>query len=303
MAVSVGVLGVRSVCSRRVAVSVSWSLADLRNLVLRRDAGAAASAARRAAGTRAHLRHAPAARRHAARAAAGAAVSGRAVGRGDDGRARRGGVVGAAARRVPAPHGEGGAGRADRRRRRCRGPLHGHGAAAARRRWTRALALPAVSPWRWRSIAVVVGLPGLGVDGAGAVSRRRARCWRSTGSRSLGHRVADGWLVARTGSLERRRDCIARAGIIGWTVRQTCLQRRAGVATLIAATAAGRKHYQVFDVPAESAWSVAAQASPWVGAAALSRASGATSCAETRARLLSAPWPSVGCSSTSMACW
>ncbi len=29
------------------------------------------------------------------------------------------------------------------------------------------------------------------------------------------------------------------------------MQRRAGVATLIAATAAGVKHYQVIDVPAE----------------------------------------------------
>jgi putative membrane protein len=82
--------------------------------------------------------------------------------------------------------------------------------------------------------------------------------------RSLGHRVGGGWLVARSGSLQRRRDCIACAGIIGWTVRQTLLQRRAGVATLVAATAAGRKRYRVIDVPAEMAWSVAAEASPWV---------------------------------------
>ena len=39
--------------------------------------------------------------------------------------------------------------------------------------------------------------------------------------RALGHRVDDGWLVARSGSVERRRDCIAAAGIIGWTVRQS----------------------------------------------------------------------------------
>ena len=77
-------------------------------------------------------------------------------------------------------------------------------------------------------------------------------------ARALGHRVDDGWLVARAGSLERRRDCIAAAGIIGWTVRQTFLQRRAGVATLIAATAAGVKRYQVIDVPAELAWAIAA---------------------------------------------
>jgi len=83
-------------------------------------------------------------------------------------------------------------------------------------------------------------------------------------ARSLGHRVDERWLVARAGSLERRRNCIAAAGIIGWTVRQTLFQRRAGVATLIAATAAGVKRYEVIDVPAESAWSIAATASPWV---------------------------------------
>ncbi|WP_181906823.1 hypothetical protein, partial [Mycobacterium tuberculosis] len=38
----------------------------------------------------------------------------------------------------------------------------------------------------------------------------------------------------------------------------------AGVATLVAATVAGRKGYQVLDVPAELAWSVAGAASPWV---------------------------------------
>ena len=83
-------------------------------------------------------------------------------------------------------------------------------------------------------------------------------------SRALGHRVDARWLVARAGSLDRRRDCIAAAGIIGWTVRQTLLQRRAGVATLIAATAAGVKNYRVIDVPAELAWSIAGTASPWV---------------------------------------
>ena len=54
------------------------------------------------------------------------------------------------------------------------------------------------------------------------------------------------------------------AGIIGWTVRQTWFQRRAGVATLVAATAAGTKRYVLIDVPAGMAWTVAATASPWV---------------------------------------
>jgi putative membrane protein len=141
------------------------------------------------------------------------------------------------------------------------GPLCAHGAVATRRRWTRALALPALvlvamvglDPWTpvwlwpvWAVLAVCCAL--LAFDR----------------SRALGHRVDAQWLVARAGSMDRRRDCIAAAGIIGWTVRQTLLQRRAGVATLIAATAAGVKGYRVIDVPAGLAWSIAAAASPWV---------------------------------------
>lgn len=59
--------------------------------------------------------------------------------------------------------------------------------------------------------------------------------------------------------------------MIAWTVRQSWFQRRAGVATLIAATAAGVKAYQVLDIPAEQAWAVAAQASPWVAPAISAR--------------------------------
>lgn len=139
------------------------------------------------------------------------------------------------------------------------GALRAHGAAATRRRWTRALALPAVlliamvalqAPvWLWPMWAVLTVCCALL-----AFDR----------SRALGHRVDAEWLVARAGSVDRRRDCIAAAGIIGWTVRQTLLQRRAGVATLIAATAAGVKSYRVIDVPADLAWTIAATASPWV---------------------------------------
>jgi putative membrane protein len=143
------------------------------------------------------------------------------------------------------------------------GELRGHGPAATRRRWTRAMTLPGllvaglavaafiapVPPWAWLLCGAVP------VAGAFLAADR---------SRSLGHRVGDGWLVARSGSLDRRRDCLAAAGIIGWTARQTLFQRRAGVATLIAATPAGVKGYRVLDVPAEQAWSIAAAASPWV---------------------------------------
>ena len=139
------------------------------------------------------------------------------------------------------------------------GPLRRHGPAATRRRWTRALMFPAVLAL----VGVVVGVP-LWAWAAWAGLTVCCALLAADRSRSLGHRVSGGWLVTRSGSLERRRDCIAGSGIIGWTVRQSWPQRRAGLATLIAATAAGVKQYQVIDVPAELAWSIAADASPWV---------------------------------------
>jgi putative membrane protein len=143
------------------------------------------------------------------------------------------------------------------------GELRHHGPAATRRRWTRALTFPALIAVGLVAMAFVVAVPAwawvlCGVVTVGGVFLAADR------SRALGHRVGDGWLVARSGSLDRRRDCLAAAGIIGWTARQTLFQRRAGVATLIAATPAGVKGYRVLDVPAELAWSVAAAASPWV---------------------------------------
>jgi putative membrane protein len=143
------------------------------------------------------------------------------------------------------------------------GPLRAHGPAATRRRWTRALTPPAVLVLVLIVLALSVAVP-VWVWPAWVVLTVCCALLAADRARSLGHRVGDGWLVARAGSAERRRDCIAAAGIIGWTVRQTLMQRRAGVATLIAATAAGVKRYQVIDVPAELAWSVAAAASPWV---------------------------------------
>ncbi|MGV0773594.1 PH domain-containing protein [Mycobacterium syngnathidarum] len=138
-------------------------------------------------------------------------------------------------------------------------PLQAHGPAAVRRRWTRAVALPVLA-----GVALaLVGVPGW-VWVLWALLLGCACLMAADRARSLGHLVRDGWLVARAGSLERRRDHLDSAGIIGWTVRQTFFQRRAGVATLIAATAAGEKRYQVLDVPAEQAWSVAAAATAWV---------------------------------------
>ncbi|WP_123027130.1 PH domain-containing protein [Mycolicibacterium stellerae] len=143
------------------------------------------------------------------------------------------------------------------------GPVRGHGPAATRRRWTRGLAFPVVAAVGLAVAAAYVAVP-LWAWVAVAVLALVCALLAADRVRALGHRVDGRWLVARAGSLERRRDCIAAEGIIGWTVRQTFFQRRAGVATLIAATAAGVKQYQVIDVPAELGWSIAGTASPWV---------------------------------------
>ena len=143
------------------------------------------------------------------------------------------------------------------------GPVRGHGPAATRRRWTRGLAFPVVVAIGLAVSAAFVAIP-LWVWITVAVLALTCALLAADRVRALGHRIDERWLVARAGSLERRRDCIAAEGIIGWTVRQTFFQRRAGVATLVAATAAGVKHYQVLDVPAELSWSIAGTASPWV---------------------------------------
>jgi putative membrane protein len=143
------------------------------------------------------------------------------------------------------------------------GPMRGHGPAATRRRWTRGLVFPVVVAAGMAFAAAFVSVP-LGAWIAVAALALTCALLAADRVRALGHRVDGRWLVARAGSVERRRDCIAAEGIIGWTVRQTFFQRRAGVATLIAATAAGIKHYQVIDVPAEFGWSIAGTASSWV---------------------------------------
>jgi putative membrane protein len=143
------------------------------------------------------------------------------------------------------------------------GPLHGHGRRAAARRWTRALGLPVLIGVALAVVGLIVVVP-LWLWTAWVAITAWCALLAADRVSALGHRVDSRWLVMRSGSLERRRDCLATAGIIGWTVRQSPLQRRAGVATLVAATAAGTKRYPLIDVPEDQAWAVAARASPWV---------------------------------------
>jgi putative membrane protein len=140
-------------------------------------------------------------------------------------------------------------------------PLVAHGPAARRRRLTRALlgallligaagvaAAAGASPWLTAVVAVLT------VPVAFMLAADRYR--------SLGHAIAGRYLVTRAGSLYRRRDVLECDGIIGWNLRQTFFQRRAGLVTLTATTAAGRQRYAVTDLPLTMAMPLADRALP-----------------------------------------
>jgi putative membrane protein len=80
--------------------------------------------------------------------------------------------------------------------------------------------------------------------------------------RSLGHALTARHLVTRLGGLRRRTVALQRDGVIGWTFRQSVFQRRAGVVTAEAVTAAGRGGYLVLDVAADDAVALADTVTP-----------------------------------------
>jgi putative membrane protein len=131
--------------------------------------------------------------------------------------------------------------------------LQSHGIRARRRRYTRA----ALGVGALAVAAAVLQLTG--VIGAGAwlafvaiIPFAAFLAWDRY--RGLGHALVRGWLVTRSGSLNRKRAVLATDGIIGWTIRRSLFQRRAGLATLIATTAAGRHRYSIPDLPMGEVW-------------------------------------------------
>jgi putative membrane protein len=134
-----------------------------------------------------------------------------------------------------------------------------HGPRARRRRWTRALVPSAavavlaavaayeLAPWL-ASFAVLAVLAGVFL----AVDR----------SRALGHALVDGFVVARSGSLNRRREALASVSVIGWNLRATWFQRRAGLTDLTATTAGGRQRVRVLDLADDAAVALARTAQP-----------------------------------------
>ncbi len=137
--------------------------------------------------------------------------------------------------------------------------LSTHGPRAHRRRWTRAMvpagvvaalalvAAYAVS-WWFVTTAVVALLIGAGL------ARDR---WLG-----LGHALVDGHLVARSGSIDRRREALHTPSVIGWNLRATWFQRRVGLTDLVATTAGGRQRVEVIDLGEARATALAVAATP-----------------------------------------
>ncbi|QFZ24065.1 PH domain-containing protein [Saccharothrix syringae] len=123
-----------------------------------------------------------------------------------------------------------------------RTPLRRHPAAALRRRLVRAVVpLPVLAAglawwapgWTWPPVLALVPFAALlGWDRY----------------RNLGHALTDRYLVARSGSLVRETVALQRTGVIGWRVSRSFFQRRAGLVTVTATTAAGDGAYSVVDV-------------------------------------------------------
>jgi putative membrane protein len=80
--------------------------------------------------------------------------------------------------------------------------------------------------------------------------------------RNLGHGLAEEHIVTRYGVGSRRTAALQRTGVIGWTITSSPFQRRAGLATIAATTAAGKGAYPVHDVGVEEGLRFADEAVP-----------------------------------------
>jgi putative membrane protein len=126
-------------------------------------------------------------------------------------------------------------------------PLRLHPPAARRRRLVRsagvvavlaatlgvAAALGALPTWPW--VVAVCLLPL-----AAALGHDRYR--------NLGHALTSRFLVTRSGSLVRDTVALQSTGIIGWKISRTVFQRRSGLITVAATTAAGSGAYLIVDI-------------------------------------------------------
>jgi len=140
-------------------------------------------------------------------------------------------------------------------------PLRPHPSAALRRRLLRAVGPPAL-------IAVVLLLVDLPV--AATVAAVVAVAGVALGIdryHALGHAADAAALAVRSGSVLRRRVVLEQRALVGWRVRQSWFQRRAGLVTVIACVGAGEGGYDVLDCGTGQGLDLVTAVSPgWAGA-------------------------------------
>ncbi|XBB70196.1 PH domain-containing protein [Nocardioides sp. WV_118_6] len=139
-------------------------------------------------------------------------------------------------------------------------PLRPHGRSATTRRFSRALlgSLPFVA----LVVAGVVAGGPLPLLALAVVPVALALALAVDRVRTLGHGFLAGHVVMRSGSVLRTRDALAADHVIGWNLRATWFQRRAGLVSLAATTAGGRGRVHVPDVGADDAIALAEAATP-----------------------------------------
>ncbi|WP_449065373.1 PH domain-containing protein [Planomonospora algeriensis] len=127
-------------------------------------------------------------------------------------------------------------------------PLAAHPRAALRRRVVRALWPPVVVSAVLGGLAAWLSwVPGL-LWLAGPVLLPVTLLLALDAYRNLGHGLDGPYLVTRYGTARRRTVALRRTAVIGWTVSRSPFQRRSGLVTLAATTAAGSGSYKVRDV-------------------------------------------------------
>jgi len=89
--------------------------------------------------------------------------------------------------------------------------------------------------------------------------------------RNLGHGLAEKHLVTRYGVGARRTAALLRTGVIGWTISESPFQRRSGLVTVKATTAANKGAYLVYDVGVDDGLRFADEAVPGLLAPFLER--------------------------------
>ena len=135
-------------------------------------------------------------------------------------------------------------------------PLLAHGLAATRRRYVRALAAPGVALVVIGTLVLTTATPGWLLIPAllfAAVMTGIA----ADRARGLGHAWVGRWLIARSGSLTRKRQMLDTSHIIGWNFRSTWFQRRVGLTSIAATTAGGPQSVHIPDAPDAAALATA----------------------------------------------